>query len=266
MSPHHPRQTIPATLTWRLPCNTQLMETFHNKVSGHPHELRVTNLDGTPSKLPGKITSALKKLCEKGEQTPNHPPPSLRPRPSALLSRAQGPSRPPSSATSRASALASSSTRSTPSSTSWAALRSESWSSGASHPAPHPPALRTSAPRAPSPDAQLHYGPRASATLASTTLPTSSASPATTSSAADPLPHPPLPQLQVSPRREPRGVGLCQGRRRDAWPRPCRQRTRAPRWLRPGGGGFLREPLRHRVRSGLLAALALARPRLFLVL
>ena len=145
-------------------------------------------------------------------------------------------------------------------------LVSRSWSSGASHPAPHPPALRTSAPRAPSPDAQLHYGPRASATLASTTLPTSSASPATTSSAADPLPHPPLPQLQVSPRREPRGVGLCQGRRRDAWPGPCRQRTRAPRWLRPGGGGFLREPLRRRVRSGLLAALALARPRLLLVL
>ena len=85
-------------------------------------------------------------------------------------------------------------------------------------------------------------------------------------------PHPLLPrpistsisQQKESPRREPRGVGLCQGRRRDAWPRPCRQRTRAPRWVRPGGGGFLREPLRRRVRSDLLAALALARPRLLL--
>ena len=247
------------------------METFHKKVSGHPHELRVTTKKGTPSALPGKITSALEKMCEKGEQTPNHPPPSLRPRPSALLSRAQGPSRPPSSATSRASALASSSTRSTPSSTSWAAPRSERWSSGASHPAPHPPhsVPPHPAPRAPTRNfttARVPLPRQPPPLCPHPLLPLLPRRVPQTLSSTRPCPTSTIPQLQVSPRREPRGVGLCQGRRRDAWPRPCRQRTRAPRWLRPGGGGFLREPLRRRVRSGLLAALALARPRLLLVL
>ena len=46
---------------------TQLMETFDKKVSGHPHELRVTTKQGKPSTLPGKITSALEKMREKGE-------------------------------------------------------------------------------------------------------------------------------------------------------------------------------------------------------
>ena len=78
VSPHHPRQTIPATLTWRLPCNTQLMETFHNKVSGHPHELRVTNLDGTPSTLPVARSRRRSRSCARRVSRPQttHRPPS----------------------------------------------------------------------------------------------------------------------------------------------------------------------------------------------
>ena len=106
VSPHHPRQTTRHPDT-ALALQRQLMETFDKKVSGHPHELRVTNKDGKPSTLPGKITSALKKMYEKSEQTPNHPPPPFRPHLSALLSRAQSPSQPPSFSTSSASALTS---------------------------------------------------------------------------------------------------------------------------------------------------------------
>ena len=108
-APHHPCQTIPVTLT----CGTclatkQLMETFQNKVSGYPHHLCATRQDGKPSALPHKIMSAFEKLFEKSKQTAsNHPPSSLRPRPIALLSRAQSPSRPTSTNTSRASALTS---------------------------------------------------------------------------------------------------------------------------------------------------------------